>query len=382
MIPRTVFNTEHEMFRDAFRRFLQGEAIPHQDQWEDDGQVSREVWRKAGENGFLGPNVPEVHGGLGLDFGYNAIITEEMAYAGMTGLSINLHSDVVLPYLYEYGSQTLIDKYMPRLLTGEMITAIAMTEPGAGSDLKAIRTSAVQQGDDWVINGSKTYITNGQLCDLVLVVAKSDPTAGAKGLSLFLVETAATGFRKGRNLKKLGMKSQDTSELFLDNVVVPGENLIGEAGKGFGYLMHNLAQERLTCSVSAVAMAQRAVDETVKFTKDRVVFGQALSSLQNTQFTLAKMDAEVTQARVFCDRCLELFIAGKLDATTAAKLKLLSTEMACRVIDDGLQLHGGAGYMWEYPISRLYADVRVQRIFAGSNEVMKLLISRELLGKV
>ena len=379
MIARTVFTEEHEMFRDAFRKFLEGEAIPYNDQWEEDGQISREFWLKAGEQGFLGPNVPEEFGGLGLDFGYNAIITEEMALACLSGIAINLHSDVVLPYVYEYGGQRLIDKYMPRLLTGELITAIAITEPGAGSDVKSIRTSAVRDGDHFILNGSKTYITNGQLCDLVLVVAKTVPELGAKGISLFLVETASAGFRKGRNLKKLGMKAQDTSELFFDNVKVPAENMVGEENKGFGYLMHNLAQERLTCAVGAVAMADRAVQETIKFAKERIVFGQRLSEMQNTQFTLAKMDAEVTQARIFTDKCLELFIQGKLDGTTAAKLKLLTSEMCNRVIDDGLQLHGGAGYMWEYPISRLYADARINRIFAGSSEVMKLIISRELL---
>lgn len=378
-MPRPVFSAEHEMFRDAFRKFLEGEAVPHNDQWERDGQVSREVWRKAGEQGFLGCNVPEKFGGLGLDFGYNAIMTEEMCLLGLTGLSINLHSDVVLPYLYEYGSEALVEKYMPRLLSGEMITAIAITEPGAGSDVKAIRTTAVRQGDHYVLDGSKTYITNGQLCDLVLVVAKTAPELGARGISLFFVEADSPGFRKGRKLEKLGMKAQDTSELFFDNVEVPVENMIGEENKGFGYLMHNLGQERLTCAIGAVAMAQRAVDETVKFVKERIVFGQALSTFQNTQFTLAKMDAEVTQGRVFADHCLALFIQGKLDGSTAAKLKLLSSEMANRVIDDGLQLHGGAGYMWEYPIARLYADARINRIFAGSNEVMKLLISRELL---
>lgn len=379
MIPRNVFTPEHEMFRDAFRKFLAGEVIPHVDAWEEQGHVSREVWRKSGEQGFLGANVPEKFGGLGLDFGYNAIITEEMTLAGVSGLAINLQTDVVMPYIYEYGSAWLVDKYLPRMISGEAISAIAMTEPGAGSDVKAIRTTAVRDGDHYVLNGSKTYITNGQLCDLVIVVAKTAPEQGARGISLFLVETDTPGFRKGRNLKKLGMKSQDTSELFFDNVRVPATNLIGEENKGFGYLMHNLSQERLTCAIGALGMAQRAVDETVKFVRERIVFGQLLSEFQNTQFALAKMDAEVTQARVFVDRCLELFIQGQLDGATAAKVKLLTTEMSNRVIDDGLQLHGGAGYMWEYPISRLYADARINRIFAGSNEVMKLLISRELL---
>jgi acyl-CoA dehydrogenase len=379
MIPRTVYSSDHEEFRNAFRKFLEREAIPYHDQWEEDGQVSREVWRKAGEAGFLAPTVPEEYGGLGLDFGYNAIMTEEMSRAGLTGLALNMQSDIIAPYLVEYGSRQLIEKYMPRILSGEMITAIAMTEPGAGSDLKSIRATALRDGDHLVLNGSKTYITNGQLADLVIVVAKTDPNAGAKGISLMLVESSWPGFRKGRTLKKLGMKAQDTSELFFDNVRVPIENVLGELNKGFGYLMRNLAQERLTCAIGSVACAERAIEETIKFTKDRIVFGEPLSTFQNTQFKLAEMDSAVTQARVFTDKCLELFIKGELDGVTAAKLKYLTSDMANRVIDEGLQLHGGAGYMWEYPISRLYADARVHRIFAGSNEVMKLIVSREML---
>lgn len=369
------------MFRDSFRKFLQREAVPYNDQWEEDGQVSREIWRKAGEQGFIGPTVPEKCGGLGLDFGYNAIVNEEIAYAGLSGLALNLQSDVVLPYIYEYGSPALVSKYMPGLLSGEMITAMAITEPGAGSDVKSLRTTAVRKGDNYVLNGSKTYITNGQLCDLVLVATKTAPELGAKGITLFLVEATWPGFKKGRLLKKLGMKAQDTSELFFENVEVPAGNMLGEENKGFGYLMRNLSQERLTCSIIAVTTAQRAIQETVAFVRERIVFGEPLSQFQNTQFKLAEMDAQFTQARVFCDKCLELFIAGKLDGVTAAKLKLLTTEMANRVVDEGLQLHGGAGYMWEYPISRLYADVRIQRIFAGSNEVMKLIISRDVLAQ-
>lgn len=379
MIPRTVFTEQHDMFRQAFRRFLEMEAIPYHDQWELDGQISRDFWRKAGEQGFLGPNVPEQFGGLGLDFGYNAIITEEIAFAGLTGIGIALHSDVFLPYVYEYGSAHLIENYMPRFLAGESIAAIAITEPGAGSDVKAVRTSAINHGDHYILNGSKTYITNGALADVVLVVAKTDPEAGAKGVSLLLVETASAGFKKGQKLQKLGMKAQDTSELFFDNVRVPIENRIGEEGKGFYYLMHNLAQERLTCSIAAVASARRVVQESIQFVRERQVFGQALAEFQNTQFKLAEMDAQVTQAQVFVDRCLELFMVGELDGVAAAKLKLLTTDMQGRVCDEGLQLHGGAGFMWEYPVCRMYADARVTRILAGSNEVMKIIISRELL---
>lgn len=379
MIPRTVFSDEHNMFRESFRKFLEREAAPHNDEWEKDGQVSRELWRKAGEMGFLGLNVPEQFGGMGLDFAYNAIMTEEIVRLGLSGFAVGIHTDIVLPYMYDYGSPQLLERYMPRLISGEMISAIAMTEPGAGSDLKSIRTSAIRQGDHYVLNGSKTYISNGQLCDLVLVVCKTDPSAGDKGISILVVETNSPGFQKGRKLMKLGMKAQDTSELFFDNVKVPVENLLGEEGKGFRYLMRNLAQERLTCSLGAVATAERAVEEAVKFSKDRMVFGQPLSSMQNTQFKIAEMAAQATQGRVFVDKCLELFIEGKLDGVTAAKLKLITTDMANRVVDESLQLHGGAGYMWEYPISRYYADTRVMRILAGSNEVMKVIISREAL---
>jgi acyl-CoA dehydrogenase len=379
MIPRTVYSEEHEMFRDAFRKFLEVEVAPYHEQWEEDGQVSREVWLKAGAQGFLGPSVPEKFGGLGLDFGYNCIISEEVCYGGYSGLALALHSDLVLPYLCDYGSTQLVEKYMPRLLSGEFISAIAITEPGAGSDVKSLRTTAIREGDHYVLNGSKTYITNGALADVAIVVAKTDPEAGAKGVSLLFVETGSPGFEKGKKLKKLGMKAQDTGELFFNNVKVPVENLIGEEGKGFGYLMRNLSQERLTCSVSAVSGARRALDETLKFVRDRIVFGEALSSFQNTQFKVAEMDAEITQAQVFVDRCIELFIQGKLDGATAAKAKMLTTDMQGRIVDAALQLHGGAGYMWEYPISRLFADARIMRIFAGSNEVMKMIISREIL---
>ena len=379
MIPRTVYSKEHEMFRDAFRKFLEVEVAPYHDQWEEDGQVSREVWRKAGEQGFLGPTVPEKFGGLGLDFGYNCIISEEVCYGGYSGLALALHSDLVLPYLYEYGSEQLVQKYMPRLLSGEFISAIAITEPGAGSDMKSLRTTAIREGDHYVLNGSKTYITNGALANVAIVVAKTDPDAGAKGVSLLFVETNSPGFEKGKKLKKLGMKAQDTSEIFFNNVKVPVENLIGEEGRGFGYLMHNLSQERLTCSVAAVAGSRRALDEALKFVRERIVFGEPLANFQNTQFKLAEIDAEITQAQVFVDRCIELFMQDKLDGATAAKAKLLTTDMQGRTVDTVLQLHGGAGYMWEYPISRLFADARVMRIFAGSNEVMKMIISRELL---
>jgi len=379
MIPRTVFNEDHEQFRASFRKFLEQEAIPHQEQWEERGQVSREVYLRAGEQGFLCPTVPEHCGGLGLDYRYNAVIDEEISRAGLSGLAFALHSNVVAPYITEFGSAALIDKYIPKMLTGELIGAIAMTEPGTGSDLQAVKATALRDGDHYVLNGAKTFITNGQLCDLVIVVCKTDPEQGARGISLLLVEADSPGFSKGRTLKKIGMKAQDTAEMFFDNVRVPVANLIGEEGKGFGYLMTKLAQERLSLGVCAVASAEEALRETVAYVKGRKVFGKAVADYQNTQFKLAELDAEVTAARVFVDKCIELFVARRLDATTAAKLKLLASEMLCRVTDECLQLHGGYGYMWEYKIARMYADARVNKIFAGSNEIMKMLIGRELL---
>ena len=279
-----------------------------------------------------------------------------------------------------YGTEALKKKYLPRMATGEMVTAIAMSEPAAGSDLQGIKTTAVRDGDHYVINGSKTFITNGYLSDLVIVVAKTDPAAGAKGTSLLLVEAGMPGFSKGRKLKKVGMKAQDTSELFFDNVRVPAENLLGEEGMGFIYLMQELPQERLSVAVNAIAATESALRITVDYVKERKAFGKPVSAFQNTQFKLAEMDAEITAMRVFIDRCIELHLQGKLDIPTAAKTKLLSTDLQCKVIDECVQLHGGYGYMWEYPIARAWADSRVQRIYAGTNEVMKIIISRAMLG--
>jgi acyl-CoA dehydrogenase len=308
------------------------------------------------------------------------VIDEEIAGAGLSGIGWGLHNDIVAPYIVNYGSELLKKKYLPRMATGELVSAIAMSEPGAGSDLQGIKTSAVRDGDDYVINGSKIFITNGYLSDLVIVVAKTDPAAGAKGTSLLLVEAGMAGFSKGRKLKKVGMKAQDTAELFFDNVRVPAENLLGEEGMGFIYLMQELPQERLSVAVNAIAATESALRLTVDYVKERKAFGKPVSAFQNTQFKLAEMDSEVSAMRVFIDRCIELHLQGKLDIPTAAKTKLLSTDLQCKVIDECVQLHGGYGYMWEYPIARAWADSRVQRIYAGTNEVMKVIISRALLG--
>jgi len=379
MIPRKLYDSDHDMFRDSVRKFLETEAVPHHLQWEKDGMVSDEIWLKAGEQGFLAPTVPEEYGGVGVDFRYNAIVNEEVCRAGCSGLGWTLHSDIAVPYLVRYGSEEQKQRYLPRCVSGELITAIAMTEPGAGSDLQGTKTTAVLDGDEWVINGSKTFITNGQKSGLVIVVAKTDVNAGSKGISLFLVEAGTPGFSKGKNLEKLGMKAQDTSELFFQDVRIPKANLLGEEGRGFIYLMQDLPQERLSIAVSANGMCQGVLQSTIDYVKDRKAFGTTISSFQNTQFKLAELAAEVSAAEVFLDRCTELLIEDQLDTVTASKLKLLTTDLQCRVADECLQLHGGWGYMWEYPVARVFADARVQRIYGGTNEIMKLIISRDLM---
>jgi acyl-CoA dehydrogenase len=374
-----VYEPEHEQFRDSVRKFFETEAAPYHEQWEKDGQVDRELWRKAGEQGILSPTVPEEYGGVGVDFRYNAIVDEEFARLGLMGIGFGLHSDIAVPYIINHGSEAQKHKYLPGCLSGDIVTAIAMTEPGTGSDLQGVKTTAVLDGDEYVINGSKTFITNGQHADLVIVVCKTDPDAGSKGFSLLLVEAGTPGFEKGSNLEKVGMKAQDTSELFFQDVRVPKENLLGEAGKGFAYLMQELPQERLSVAVLAVAHARSILDQTVTYTKERKAFGKPIATFQNTLFELAEIDAELTAMQVFVDRCLELHVEGKLDTATASKAKLLSTELQFNSINRCLQLHGGYGYMWEYPVARAFADSRVQCIYAGTSEVMKLIIGRALL---
>jgi len=379
MIPRNLYDSDHEMFRDSLRKFIETEAMPHHEQWEKDGMVSDEIWLKAGEQGFLCPMIPEEYGGVGTDFLYNCIVNEEIGRSGCTGLGWTLHNDITVPYIVRYGSEEQKQKYLPRCTTGELITAIAMTEPGAGSDLQGTNTTAVLDGDHYILNGSKTFITNGQKAGLVIVVAKTDTTAGSKGISLFLVEADLPGFSKGKNLTKLGLKAQDTSELFFQDVKVPKENLLGEEGRGFIYLMQDLPQERLSIAVGAVANARAVLEATVAYTKERKAFGTTVASFQNTQFKLAELSAEIDCAEVYTDRCTELLLEDNLDTVTASKAKLLTTDLQCKVADECLQLHGGWGYMWEYPVCRAFADSRIQRIYGGTNEIMKLIISRELM---
>ena len=378
MIPRSVFTEEHDMFRDAVRKFMQREIQPHHEQWEKDGQMSREAWKKAGDAGILCTHLPEQYGGSGVDFRYSAIAIEEQGYIFASGPGFSLHSDIVAPYILHYGNEQQKQTWLPQMASGDVISAIAMTEPGAGSDLAGVRTTAVVEGDHYVLNGSKTFITNGQLADLYIVVAKTDTSAGAKGVSLFLVEADRAGFQKGQNLNKVGMKAQDTSELFFDNVRIPKENLLGQENQGFIYLMQELPQERLSVALIAAASAQACFDATVDYVKERKAFGKPVAALQNTRFKLAEIQTELQVTQTYVDRCLELHCQGKLSVEDAAACKLWATEAQCRIIDECVQLHGGYGYMWEYPVARAYADARVQRIYAGTSEIMKEIISRTI----
>jgi acyl-CoA dehydrogenase len=381
MIERTLFDADHLAFKDAFQRFVDKEIAPHHADWEVQGYVDKSVWRKAGENGFLCMTMPEVYGGALDDKRYSVIQMEVLAAGGYSGIGFGLHSEIVAPYLLHYGTDAQKEKYLPKLASGELIGAIAMTEPAAGSDLQGVKTTAVRDGDDFIINGSKTFITNGWNADLVIVVAKTDPSAGAKGTSLFLVEAGTPGFEKGQRLKKLGMKAQDTSELFFQNVRVSAEQLLGGAAhlnRGFIALMEQLPWERLQIAVTAVAAAQSVIEQTVAYVKERQVFGQPVASYQNTRYTLAELQTEVQVARVFVDKCVELVMVDQLDSATASMAKYWCTDLQCKVMDACVQLHGGYGYMWEYAVTRQYADARVQRIYGGTNEIMKELISRQM----
>jgi alkylation response protein AidB-like acyl-CoA dehydrogenase len=381
MIKRTVFDSDLEGFRNTVRKFLDKEAVPFHAQWEKDGQVSRELWNKAGEMGFLCPTAPEAYGGLGCDFRYSAVIMEEISRSGCSGIGWPLHSDIVMPYILNWGTEEQKQKYIPKLISGELITAIAMTEPGTGSDLQAIKTTAIKNGDHYVLNGSKTFITNGQMADLVIVVAKTDPSKGAGGISLLLVEADLPGFDKGSNLDKVGMKAQDTSELFFSDVKVPVENLMGgKEGTGFMALMQELPQERLIVALCALAASQAAIGWTKDYIKERKAFGKPICKFQNTRFKMAEIITETDALQVYTDRCLELHLDKKLTIPTAAGLKQITTDLQCKVMDECVQLHGGYGYMNEYPIARAWADSRVQKIYAGTNEIMKEIVARAELG--
>lgn len=379
MIPRTLFTEEHEMLRIAVRDFFQKEIVPFHDKWEQEGQISREAWLKAGEMGILCPCAPVEYGGPGTDFLYSAIIIEELSKTGCTGPGFFLHSDIVAPYILHYGTEEQKKKWIPKMVSGEAITAIAMSEPSAGSDLQGIKTTAVKQGDHYIVNGSKTFITNGYMSDMVIVVVKTDPAAGAKGTSLLIMDNTMEGYSKGTPLKKIGMKAQDTCEMFFDNVKVPVSCLLGKEGEGFNYLMQELPQERLLVGIMGITTAETAIEKTIQYTKERIAFGKPIASFQNTRFKLAEMATETQIGRVFVDKCIELHLNKKLDIPTAAMLKFSMTDLQCKVVDECLQLHGGYGYIWEYWIARAYADSRVQKIYAGTNEIMKEIVSRAIM---
>ena len=381
MFQRMIFNSDHETFRDSARRFVEAEVAPYHDQWEKDGQVSREVWLKAGEAGLLCAAVPEEFGGAGADFLYSSIVMEEMCRANAMGPGFTLHSDIVAPYILHYGTEAQKRRWLPDMAAGRKIGAIAMTEPSGGSDVQNIKTRAVREGDEWVISGQKVFITNGYMCDLVIVACKTDPSQGAKGTSLIIVEAGTPGFTKGRKLEKIGWKAQDTSELFFDNVRVPADNLIGTEGRGFVQLMEQLPQERLIQAIRCCATMESAIDWTVDYVTERKAFGRAVADFQNTRFKLAEAKAQVQMMRVFTDRCLEMHMKGELDSIDAAMAKMLSSEMQSRVLDDLLQLFGGYGYMWEYPIARAWADSRMARIAGGTGEIMREIIGRSFLGR-
>jgi acyl-CoA dehydrogenase len=376
--PRTVFREDHEMYRETVRKFLAKECTPKQAEWDAAGKVDRETWLKAGKQGLLLASLSEEHSGAGGDFGHCAIAVEEIAYAGVSGPGFYLHSDIIAPYIARLGNAEQKAKWLPKAASGECILAIAMSEPGAGSDLKAIRTTAIRNGDHYLVNGSKTFISNGLNCDLVVLVCKTDPQAGSKGVSLLLVEADRPGFRKGRKLEKMGQEAADTAELFFEDVKVPVTNLLGEEGKGFGYLMQELAQERFIIAVAAAARVEAMFHETVRYTKERMVFGKPLFDFQNTRFKLADLKSRITAMRLMVDKYLAEHLERKLTVEEAAIAKLFTTEEQTKCLDEMLQLYGGYGYMMEYPIARAYVDTRVARIYGGTSEVMKELISRKI----
>ena len=381
MMERTLFGPEHEQFRDTVRRFIETEIAPFHAQWEKSGMVPRELWRKAGAAGLLGCSMPEAYGGAGADDLFNVVLVEEMARSGFTGPGFPVHNEMVIPYIHAFGSEAQKQAWLPKMVAGEVIGALGLTEPHAGSDLRNIHTRAVRTGDGYVISGQKVFISNGQLCDVVVLAAKTETDAGPVGISLFIVEATRAGFKRGRCLEKLGMKAQDTSELFFEDVHIPASNLLGPEGGGFTLMMKNLAQERLTQAIRSAMVVETVLAQTVDYAAERKMFGRTLADFQNTQFKLAEIKTEVTIGRVFVDHCIRLFLERKLDGTDAAMAKLWMSNLHCRVVDECLQLFGGWGYMWEYPIARAYADARVVRIAGGSVEVMKQIIGRSLFEK-
>jgi len=379
LIERKIYATEeHKMMRKMIQEFITNEIVDQIDEWEKNGMVSREIWKRAGELGLLCLDIPEQYGGGGLDFTYNALFIEELAKKGISGPGFSLHSDIVAPYILKYGTEAQKEKYLPLMAKGDMITAIGMTEPNCGSDLQAIRTTAEDKGDYYLVNGQKTFITNGYMCDMVIVAVKTNPKTENEGVTLLILESAMEGFNKGIPLKKIGMKSQDTAELFFDNVKVPKENRLGDEKMGFKIMMKELARERLTVGIYAVAGAEGAIENTIAYTTERTAFKMPIAGFQNTQFKLAECASQMQIHQAFLDRCIELLTDHKLTTESASIIKYSATEMCCNVIDECLQLFGGYGYMWDYPIARMYADNRVARIYAGTNEIMKILIARGL----
>jgi len=374
---------EFELFRDNVKRFLENEIVPHYEQWEKDSWMPREFWNKLGENGLLCIDQPEQYGGVGVPFQFSMLILDEMAKLGLASLAtgVSVHSDICAPYVEHLAKPAVKEYWLPRMASGEAVCAIGMTEPGAGSDLAGIRTTAVRDGDHYVVNGSKTFISNGQHADIVIMAVKTDSTAGAKGVSLLLIDTTLPGFAKGRKLEKMGLHSQDTSEMFMDNVRVPVDCILGQEGKGFAYMMNELPRERLNIAVIAIGASEGILETTIKYVQERKAFGKPLSQLQNTRFTLATCKTEILCHRAFVRQCIDQHAEGKLDIPTGAAVKLACSELQGRVADACLQMHGGYGYMLEYAVSRAYIDARIQRIYGGASEIMKEVVAREILGR-
>jgi alkylation response protein AidB-like acyl-CoA dehydrogenase len=381
MIERTLFREEHNIFRESVRRFVEREIVPFHAQWEKDGVVPRELWLKAGAEGLLCCTVPEEYGGLGLDYLFDVVVFEELWRVGASGPGFLIHTDLVATYILSFGTEPQKKQWLPKMVRGEAIGSLGMTEPHAGSDLKAIRTRAMRDGEEYVINGQKVFISNGQLCDILVLATKTDSQAGAKGITLFLVEGDRDGFRRGKNLEKLGMHAQDTSELFFDNVRVPASNMLGQEGRGFAHMMTKLAQERLAQAIRSALVTETIIEWTVDYTSQRKAFGKTIADFQNTQFKLAELQTEATVARVFTDKCIDLFMHGQLDSVEAAMAKMFTANLHCKAADECLQLFGGWGYMWEYPIARAYADARIIKIAGGSIEIMKTIIARRMFAE-
>ncbi len=379
LLEREIYaSEEHKMMQDMIQNFIKNEIIDHVEEWEKNGMVTRDIWERAGELGLLCIDMPENYGGSGLDFSFSALFIEELAKEGINGPGFSLHSDIVAPYLLKYGTEAQKQQYLPLMATGKMITSIGMTEPSCGSDLKAIKTNAVDKGDHYLVNGQKTFITNGYMSDMSIVAVKTNTGTAEEGVSLLIMESAYEGFEKGIPFKKIGMKAQDTCELFFDNVKVPKENLLGEEGLGFKIMMTELARERLTVGLNAIGGAEGAIEKTIAYTSTRTAFKQPIAGFQNTQFKLAECATQLQVHQAFLDRCTQLLSEHQLTAESASMAKYSATEMHGKVVDECLQLFGGYGYIWDYPIARMYADNRVARIYAGTNEIMKILIARGL----